>query len=124
MEEQVQYDENSQEDDNLLVPMFVELYVGMQTQGTPIPDALKGIMLQMFAAGAVAATHLLANGIEEDDGSVTGVSILHINEAANELLEGSIEEEDFEPEEEGPVEDSVGYTVFNGTKLYEDDDIQ
>lgn len=128
MEDQVQYNEDAAEDDNLLIPMFMELYVGMQAQGTPIPDALKGVLLQMFAAGAAAATHLMANGIENDDGSLTGVSLININEAANELLDGFDEEEDsdedFEPENEGPTAGSVGYTVFNGTKLYEDDDLQ
>lgn len=115
--------------DNILVTAFMELYVNMQAQGAEFPEEIKGLLLQVFAAGSVASLHMLSEGAQDSEGYVVGVSMADIHEAASELLgdigdDGEDEEEDFDPEESGPVKGSVGYTLVNGMKLYEDDDIQ
>lgn len=104
-------------DDNVLIPLFTELYVGMQAQGIDIPENVKGLLLQMFAAGAVAATHLLANGAEYADGNTFGVSIVDIEEAAEEFIGGDLGEDEEE-------DDSNAYDEQGGVKFYQNDDIQ
>lgn len=92
------------EADNVVEAAFMELYVTMQSQGAKVPDQIKGLLLQMFAAGSVASLHMLSEGAPYGDGDVIAVSMADIHEAASEILSIELfedsEEEDFDPEED------------------------